>query len=422
MRGTATPARVPEGGGAQRLRLPPEGSSVEIIRKFVERKLRTTLAIGGVVVGVLALTLTGALAEHFDAQTAGGVAYYSSSIQVADSAGSYAGVISISKVDPIQKLPGVAAALPTITLLARPGTTIITPLGLPDTIAYSDPKERAFSPLKTTLAAGKQLDPNHQGDVVLGSDIAGEFKLKVGDHLDLPVRPPNPNPDFVNHTFKVVGILKKTNTLPDATASIGLLDAQMLLQESLPASFRDRVDPSSLATVITVYGKKGADLDRLADQITAKVAGVSATRPTDYVRGFDQGAPFDAIAIVAGALTVLFAGLVLVDTMLISTSERTHEIALKMLIGARAWHVVAEHLLESVLLGLVGGVIGFAVGVGLSDLLNLAGRSIGMDIFLVTDRLAKISLGLTLAMGLVGGLVPALRATRVDAGMALRAR
>jgi putative ABC transport system permease protein len=174
--------------------------------------------------------------------------------------------------------------------------------------------------------------------------------------------------------------------------------------------------------VITVYGKKGTDLDKLADQITAKVPGVSATRPSDYVRGFDQGAPFDAIAIVAGALTVLFAGLVLVDTMLISTSERTHEIALKMLVGARARHVVAEHLIESVLLGLVGGVIGFAAGVGLSYLLNLAGRSIGMDIFLVTGRLAKISLGLTLAMGLVGGLVPALRATRVDAGVALRAR
>jgi putative ABC transport system permease protein len=395
---------------------------VEIIRNFVERKLRTTLAIGGVVVGVLALTLTGALAEHYDAQLAGGVAYYGSSIQVADSAGSYAGVISLSKADTIQKLPGVAAALPTITLLARPDTTITTPLGLPDTIVYSDPRERAYSPLKTTLAAGHQLDPNHQGDVVLGADIAGEFKLKVGDSISLPVRPPNPNPDFVNHTFRVVGILKKTNTLPDATASIGLLDAQMLLQESLPASFRDRVDPSSLATVITVYGKKGTDLDKLADQITAKVAGVSATRPSDYVRGFDQGARFDAIAIVAGALTALFAGLVLVDTMLIAVNERSHQIALKMLLGARAWHVVGEFVLESALLGLLGGVVGFAVGVGLCSLLDLAGRSIGMDVFLVTDRLAKISIGMTLAMGLVGGVVPALRALQVDAGMALRAR
>jgi ABC-type antimicrobial peptide transport system permease subunit len=395
---------------------------VEIFRNFVERRLRTTLTIGGVVVGVLALTLTGALAEHFDAQLAGGVAYYRASIQVADSAGGYAGLVSLSKVDPIQKVPGVAAALPAITLLARPGTTITTPLGLPDTIVYADPRERAYSPLRTSLAAGRQLDPNHQGDVVLGADVATEFRKKVGDTIDLPVRPKDAQPDFVNHTFRVVGILKRTNTLPDATAAIGLLDAQTLLQESLPASFRDRVDPSSLASGITVYGKRGTDLDKLADQIAAKVPGVSTTRPSDYVRGFDQGARFDAIAVVAGALTVLFAGLVLIDSMQIAVTERAHEIAVKMLLGARAWHVAAEHLVEAALLGVIGGVIGFALGVGLADLLDLAGRSVGMDVFLVTARLAKISLGLAVALGLGAGLVAALRAARLEPDQALRAR
>jgi ABC-type lipoprotein release transport system permease subunit len=395
---------------------------VEIFRNFVERRLRTTLTIGGVVVGVLALTLTGALAEHFDAQLAGGVAYYRASIQVADSAGGYAGLVSMSKVDPIQKVPGVAAALPAITLLARPGTTITTPLGLPDTIVYADPRERAYSPLRTSLAAGRQLDPNHQGDVVLGADVAGEFKVKVGDSIDLPVRPPNANPDFVNHTFRVVGILKRTSTLPDATAAVNLLDAQTLLQESLPASFRDRVDPSSLASGITVYGKRGTDLDKLADQIATKVPGVSTTRPSDYVRGFDQGGRFDAIAVVAGALTVLFAGLVLVDSMQIAVTERAHEIAVKMLLGARAWHVAVEHLVEAALLGVIGGVVGFALGAGLADLLDLAGRSVGMDVFLVTVRLAKISLGLAVALGLGAGLVAALRAARLEPDLALRAR
>lgn len=395
---------------------------MEIVRRFVERRLRTTLTIAGVVTGILALTLTGALAQHFDAQTAGGVLYYRTSIQVADSAGTYAGVISTSKADAIQALPGVAAAVPTITLLARPGTTITTPLGLPDTIVYVDPRERAYSPLKTSLASGRQLDPNHQGDVVLGADIATEFHVKVGDTLALPVRPPNANPDFVNHTFHVAGILRPTNTLPDATAEVGLLDAQTLLQESLPASFRDRVDPSSLASGITVYGKKGTDLDKLADQIDTKVPGVSATRPSDYVRGFDQSARFDAIALVAGALAALFAGLVLLDSMLMAARDRAHENALKVLVGARPWHVVTEHLLEAVLFGLVGGVIGFGAGVGLAYLLDLAGRSIGMDVFLVTGRLAEIALGLAVALGLGTGLVPALLAVQVDPAAALRPR
>lgn len=394
---------------------------MEILRELAERRLRTTLTVGGVVAGFLALTVTGALAEHFNAQFAGGVRYYSGSIQVADDAGGSAGVISLTKIDPIQRVPGVAVALPSITLLAKPGSLSSTPLGLPDTIGYADPRERAYSKLATTLASGRQLQANGQGEVVLGADVAGEFRIRVGDTIDLPVRPRNANPDFVNHSFKVVGVLRKTNTLPDAVASVGLLDAQMLLQESLPASFRDRVDPSSLASGITVYGKPGVDLDRLADRIDTTVPGVAATRPTDFVRGFDQSARFTAVAVGAGVLALAFGALFVVDAMRVAVIERRREIALKMAFGARAWHVVAEHLLEATAVGLAGGVIGFALGVGLSELLDLAGRSVSMDVFLVTDRLARIAIALAVALGLGAGVVPALRATRVDPDRALRA-
>ncbi len=394
---------------------------MEIVRNFVEHRVRSTLAVSGVAIGILALTLTGAMSEHFVAQLQGGIAYYRSNIQVADDAGGNAGVISLSKIEPIQKLPGVAAALPTITLLARPGTVVDSPLRLPDTIVYRDPRERSYAAVKIALAAGRQLDPNRHGEVVLGAGLASDLNVRVGDSVDLPVRPRNANPDFVNHPFKVVGVLRRTSTLPDATASVGLLDAQTLLQESLPAAFRDRIDPSSLASVITVYGKPGTDLDRLADQINAKVPGVAATRPMDYVRGFDQSAPFTAIAVGAGALALLFGALVLGATMLMTVAERTREIALKMAFGAQAWHVAAEHLLEATAIALCGGVAGLVAGAGLADLLDLAGRSVSMDVFLLTDRLVKIALALVVALGACAGLIPALRAARLDPGPALRA-
>jgi putative ABC transport system permease protein len=393
---------------------------LEIIRSVAERRLRTTLAAGGILIGVLVLTVTGAMAEHFSAQFAGGVAYYRSSIQVADDAGGSAGVISLSKIDAIQRVPGVAAALPAISILARPGTVPAVPLGLPDTVGYTDPRERQLSRLKTPLASGRQLDPNRPGEVVLGADMAGELRLQVGGTIDLPVRPRNANQDFVSHTFRVVGILGRTNTLPDATASVGLLDAQTLLQESLPASFRDRVDPSSLASGITVYGKPGTDLDKLADRISASVPGVAATRPSDFVRSFDQSARFTAIAIAAALLAALFGSLLVTDAMLAAVRERGREIALKMAVGARGWHVAAELVLEAAAVGLAGGVAGLALGFGVAELLDLAGRSIGMDVFLVTDRLAKIALGLAVVLGLGAGVVPALRAVRIDPDSALR--
>jgi putative ABC transport system permease protein len=395
---------------------------VEIFRNIAKHRLRSTLTIGCIAVGMTALTMIGAVAEHFNAQLDGEVKYFSSNIQVADDAGSYAGVISLSKIDAIQKVPGVAVALPSIALLAKPGSTASAPFGLPDTIAFGDPREGTYSKLKSRIAAGRQLDPNRQGEVVLGADLANEFGVKVGDGLDLPVKPRNANPDFVNHAFKVVGILRRTNTIPDSTASVSLLDAQMLLQESLPASFRDRVDPSSLASAITVYGKPGANLDKLADRINASVPGVTATRPTDFIRTFDQGARLGAAAVGAALLALLFGGVVLVSTMLMTLPERAHEIGLKMAFGARAWHITVEYLLEAIFIGLVGGLIGLALGVGLAQLLDLAGRAVGMDVFLITDRLAKVALLLATALGALAGTVPALRAARIDPDLAIRAQ
>ena len=393
---------------------------MEILHNIAKRRLRSTLTISGIIVGVLALTLTGAMAEYFHAQFQGGVAYFSSNIQVVDDAGSYAGVISLSKIDPIQKVPGVAVALPSIGLPARPGGATSLPLGTPDTIVYTDPREREHSRLKAAIAAGRQLQPNRQGEVVLGYDLASGFGVRVGDRLDLPIRPRNANPDFVNHPFKVVGILKKTDTLPDATASVSLLDAQMLLQESLPASFRDRLDPSSLASRITVYGKPGMDLDRLADRINDTVPGITATRPTDFVNNFDQGARFTAIAVGTALLALLFGAVLVINTMLVAVVERQGEIALKMTFGARAWHIGVEYLLEATIIGLAGGLIGFALGAGLAALLDLAGRTVSMDVFMVTGRLAKIALGLSIALGIGAGIVPSLRAASLDPDLALR--
>lgn len=389
-----------------------------IFRSIVERRLRGTLTLGGVAAGILAFTLTGATAEHFDARLAGGIAYYRSNIQVTDAASGSAGVISLGKIDAIQRLPGVAVALPSITVPARPGSMASTSLGLPETIVYRDPRERAYATVQTALAAGSQLDPSRQGLVVLGADLADELGVTVGDSVSLPVRPPNANPYFVNHTFHVVGILKKTNALPDITAEVGLFDAQTLLQEGLPASFRDRVDPTSLVSSITVYGKPGTDLDHLADLINANVPGVTATRPTDYVSSFAPGAQ---LTVIAALLAVPFGAVVVAAAMHMAVIERRGEIALKMAFGARARHIVAEHVLEATTMGLAGGLIGVAVGAGVATVLDLAGRSVGVDVFLVTGRLASIALGLAGVLGAVGGIVPALRATRLDPDLALRA-
>src|SRR5947209_6957080 len=234
----------------------------------------------------------GAMAEHFNALIDGGVKYFGSSIQVGAPDGQQGALLPLSKVDEVKKVDGVEAAFGGYSFAAKPGAVTTVSFNVPDQIVAGDPAEDNYGALKTTLAKGRRLEAGGRGDVVLGSSMATEFKKNVGDTIDLPVRPPDAKPDFVNHRFTVVGILNPTRTAPDDFAYIGIADGQMLLKDSLPAAIRDRIDVSTIAMSIAAYAKPGtslSELDRIADRINQQVSGVKATRPSDLVNSFKSG-------------------------------------------------------------------------------------------------------------------------------------
>jgi putative ABC transport system permease protein len=261
---------------------------------------------------------------------------------------------------------------------------------------------------------------------VLGSDIAREFGKKVGDHIDLPVRPANAKPDFVNHTFTVVGVTNKTQSLPDTVAWITTPDAQMLLKDSLPAAIQGNVDTSQLTEGITAYGPPGASLaalDAIAQRITDQVPGVHANKPSETVAQFKSASTiFTAITTGAAVLALVVGGLSVINTMLMAVGERVREIGLKKAVGARTRHVLREFVAEAALIGAIGGVIGYGLGVVLTTVLNSLMAASNQELFLVTPALTALALGFAVALGTVAGLIPAWRASRLDPVTALRAQ
>src|ERR1700716_1660574 len=242
---------------------------MEIVRNVTRHKLRSFLTISGIVIGVLALTTMGALAENFNALLDGGVKYFGSSIQVGPPDGQSAPLLPISKVDEIKRVSGVGAAFPTYQFQAKPGAAPSFSFGVPDSIVAGDPAENDWAALKVSNAQGRKLNASATGEVVLGATIAKEFGKKVGDTIDLPVRPADAKPDFVSHTFTVVGILNQTRTAPDAFAYINIADGQTLLKDSLPASIASQIDVRQIALGIDVYGQPGTpitQLDKTADR------------------------------------------------------------------------------------------------------------------------------------------------------------
>ena len=395
---------------------------MEIVRNVFRHKLRSSLTILGILIGVLALTTMGALAENFNALIDGGVKYFGQSIQVGAPDGQ-ASILPISKIDEIKNVQGVQAAFGGYAFVAKPGQITTISLGVPDEILAGEPAENNWSALKLTTASGHYLTGT-QGEVVLGSSIDKEFNKKVGDTIDLPVRPADAKPDFVSHSFTVVGILDKTRTAPDSFAYINIADGQMLLHDQLPIAIRDSVDVTQVTENIDVYGKPGSSLgalDAIANRINQQVSGVKATRPSDLVNSFKSGgAIFTAITTAAALLALVIGGLSVVNTMFMAVAERVREIGLKKAVGATTFNVMSEFLLEATFIGLIGGVLGYGIGALITIIVNATTPAGQPTLFLVTLNLTILSIGFAVVLGAVAGVLPAWRAARMDPVLALR--
>lgn len=104
------------------------------------------------------------------------------------------------------------------------------------------------------------------------------------------------------------------------------------------------------------------------------------------------------------------------NIMLVSVTERTREIGIRMAVGARPNDVLAQFLVESLVLALAGGVLGIALGVGIAELLA---RKLEWLLIVRLD-VVLLSVGVSAAVGVIFGLYPALKASRLDPIQALR--
>src|SRR5947207_7640841 len=196
----------------------------------------------------------------------------------------------------------------------------------------------------------------------------------------------------------------------------------MVRKDSLPTAIRDRIDTSTLVTGMTVYGKPGVNLDNLSDSINNQVSGVKATKPSTIVNSFNSGgAIFTAITTGAALIALVVGGLSVINTMLMAVTERVREIGLKKAVGAKVGHILREYLLEAVLIGGIGGGIGLLLGWGLTSLINAATASSNLTLFLLSWRLVIVAFLFSVGLGAIVGIIPALRASRMDPVRALRA-
>jgi putative ABC transport system permease protein len=128
-----------------------------------------------------------------------------------------------------------------------------------------------------------------------------------------------------------------------------------------------------------------------------------------------------ALLIAIAAISLLVGGVGIMNIMYVVVTERTAEVGLKKALGATGGAILLEFLVESVLVTILGGMIGILAGAGLGLLVSVAARA-GNLAWTFTVPLSAIGLGVGVSatIGLIFGVLPAVAASRLDPIEALR--
>ena len=116
------------------------------------------------------------------------------------------------------------------------------------------------------------------------------------------------------------------------------------------------------------------------------------------------------------SVSLLVGGIGIMNIMLVSVTERTREIGIRLAVGARARDVLRQFLIEAVLLSLVGGALGILAGYWLAPLLT---KFAGFPTLISTESV-MLAFSVSAVIGVVFGFFPALKAANLDPIEALR--
>jgi len=172
-------------------------------------------------------------------------------------------------------------------------------------------------------------------------------------------------------------------------------------------------DPEKIPSVITQITSLLAE----RHDVDAKNADFTVQTQQDIISTQEAttAAFRDLLGWVAG-VSLLVGGIGIMNIMLVSVTERTREIGLRQALGAKPFDVLAQFLLEAIILSLVGGIVGVIFGIGGSALFNLLGT---MRTEIVPGSI-PLAFGAAAIVGIFFGYYPATQAAKLDPIIALR--
>jgi putative ABC transport system permease protein len=255
------------------------------------------------------------------------------------------------------------------------------------------PLDSDFWP-RLKLVEGKCPGAANPDSVVLGETLARAVGKKTGDTLQLG-----------GHDFRIAGITRQASVLDDRSVMIPMVAMQRLVgREGKASGFHIRVrNPDRPGEVERVRDRLAAAFPKLSFVPTAEVA-----RDTQVLR------LLRAIAWSSSTIALGMAFVAVLNTLLMAVIEKTREFGLLCAVGWHSARVMAVVMLDGLLLSAAGSVAGVAMGLLCLRWIAAHPKLGGLFQPEVTAGLVLESVGLALLVGLLGGVYPAWRATRLN--------
>jgi putative ABC transport system permease protein len=309
----------------------------------------------------------------------------------------------------IQKIPHVTAVAP-LMILSNTLHSAINNKHIVSTVVATTPDLASTTELP--IESGQFLDPTLNRDsAVIGSQLSISLfgtAESIGQTFTLR-----------DHTFTVIGVLKYLNN-PINYNAVDFDNAAIISLESGKAFHQGiaqiqqidiRSDSTSALPAVMHAISTALTKNHQGEKDFTVLSGKDISQPTS--RFF---LAITSVMTVIAAIALFVGGIGIMNIMLVGVAERTREIGLRKSVGASSANIAWQFLTEALILSLVGGVIGYVGGYFIAFAIST------MLPFnpVITWQIAAISLGMSVGVGVVFGLYPALRAARKDPIESLR--
>ncbi len=389
------------------------------------RGIRSWLTMLGIFIGIAAVVSLISLGNGLQTAITGQFSSLSPdmlTIQNAEAGFGPPGSTAVTKLnehdlDLISSVPGVEVAIPR---LIRSATVEFNEVrgykylaSMPDS---QDDADFIYRTMNVKTSSGRLLKASDRGVVVIGADFMpkDEFgkEVRIGSSVDIQGK-----------SFKVAGILEKAGTFQ--------LNLAALMSED---DMEDILNIDDETDLIVVRVSSADRTEEVANAITMKMRrdrneeigeeDFSVQTPIQSLQSINTILAILNILIAGiAAISLVIGGIGIANTMYTSVLERMKEIGIMKAVGGQNSDILKIFVIESGLLGLVGGVVGAVLGIGFAFLVsNIAESFLGQNILAVTISypLVFMSIGFAFMIGLVSGILPAIQASKLKPVAALR--